>query len=95
MPPGTQLTVVVVDCKARFVVEEDPSLLLIISPHVMLTECMASSSVCGRQTWSYCWAPDTEVHSMQTVQDGFPVNVYVSGRPQLPPDGPGRGSSGL
>ena len=95
MPPDTQPTVVVVECKARFVAEEDLSPLLTIPPHVTPAECAASRSVCGRQAWSYCWATGTEVHSMQAVPDGLPANVHVSGRPQLPPDGAGRGSSGL
>ena len=97
MPPGTQPPIFVVECKARFVAEEDLSPLLTISvpPHMTPEECAASPSVCGRQAWSYCWATGTEVHSMQAVPDGLPANVYISGRPQLPSDGAGRGSSGL
>ena len=95
MPPGTQLTVIVVECKAHFVAKEDLSPLLTILPHVTPAECAASCSVCGRQAWSYCWAPGTEVHSMQAVPDGLPANVHVSGRFQLPRDGTGGGSSGL
>ena len=32
---------------------------------------------------------------MQAVPDGLPANVHVSGCPQLPLEGAGRGSSGL
>ena len=47
-PPDTQPTVVVVECKARFVAEEDLSPLLTISPHVTPAACAASHYVCGR-----------------------------------------------
>ena len=43
----------------------------------------------------YCCAMGMEVHNMQAVPDGLPANVHVSCRPQLPPDGAGRGNSGL
>jgi len=95
MTPDTQPTVVVVECKVQFITEEGLSPVLAIPPHMMPAECVASHSVCNHQAWSYCWATGTEVHSMQAVPDALPANVHISGCPQLPPYGAGRGSSGL
>ena len=47
-PPDTQPTVVVVQCKAQFVAEEDLSPLLTIPPHGTSAECSAFRSLSGR-----------------------------------------------
>ena len=91
IPPDPQPAVVVVEFKARFVAKEGLSSLLTILPHVTPAEFAVSRSVCGRQAWSYCWATGTEVHSRRFLMVCLLVFMLV----QLPPEGAGRGSSGL
>ena len=92
MPPDTKLTVAVMECKAQFVAEEDLIPLLTILPHVTpyVTLCVGvkRGRTAGQRERRF-------TACRRFLMVGWSTNVHVSGRPQLPPDGAGRGSSGL